>query len=34
MGIIINNAIVLIDQIDIERKSMPLDDALAIFNPE
>ncbi|MDJ0631472.1 MAG: efflux RND transporter permease subunit [Rhodobacter sp.] len=28
MGIIINNAIVLIDQIDIERTSMPLDDAI------
>lgn len=28
MGIIINNAIVLIDQIDIERKSMSLDDAI------
>jgi multidrug efflux pump subunit AcrB len=28
MGIIINNAIVLIDQIDIERRDMPLDDAI------
>ena len=28
MGIIINNAIVLIDQIDIERASRPLDDAI------
>ncbi|WP_347311677.1 efflux RND transporter permease subunit [Defluviimonas sp. SAOS-178_SWC] len=28
MGIIINNAIVLIDQIDIERGAMPLDDAI------
>lgn len=28
MGIIINNAIVLIDQIDIERNDMPLDDAI------
>ena len=28
MGIIINNAIVMIDQIDIERKSLPLDDAI------
>ena len=28
MGIIINNAIVLIDQIDIERQQMPLDDAI------
>ena len=28
MGIIINNAIVLIDQIDIERATMPLDDAI------
>ena len=30
MGIIINNAIVLIDQIDIERKSHDLDDAIVI----
>lgn len=30
MGIIINNAIVLIDQIDIERQSAPLDDAIVI----
>ena len=30
MGIIINNAIVLIDQIDIERKTSPLDDAIVI----
>jgi multidrug efflux pump subunit AcrB len=28
MGIIINNAIVMIDQIDIERRKMPLDDAV------
>ena len=28
MGIIINNAIVLIDQIDIERRTRPLDDAI------
>ncbi|MFC6639846.1 AcrB/AcrD/AcrF family protein [Sulfitobacter sp. JBTF-M27] len=28
MGIIINNAIVLIDQIDIERHTLPLDDAI------
>ena len=28
MGIIINNAIVLIDQIDIERRSLPMDDAI------
>ena len=28
MGIIINNAIVLIDQIDIERRDRPLDDAI------
>ncbi len=28
MGIIINNAIVLIDQVDIERKALPLDDAI------
>ncbi|MHA7850481.1 efflux RND transporter permease subunit [Roseovarius sp.] len=28
MGIIINNAIVLIDQIDIERRTMPLDEAI------
>ncbi|WGH77876.1 efflux RND transporter permease subunit [Jannaschia ovalis] len=28
MGIIINNAIVLIDQIDIERRTLPLDDAV------
>ncbi len=28
MGIIINNAIVLIDQIDIERETLPLDDAI------
>ena len=28
MGIIINNAIVLIDQIDIERESLSLDDAI------
>ncbi|TMM51318.1 efflux RND transporter permease subunit [Sulfitobacter sabulilitoris] len=30
MGIIINNAIVLIDQIDIERQAMPLDDAIVV----
>ena len=30
MGIIINNAIVLIDQIDIERQSMALDDAIVV----
>ena len=30
MGIIINNAIVLIDQIDIERLSLPLDDAIVV----
>ena len=28
MGIIVNNAIVLIDQINIERRLMPLDDAI------
>ena len=28
MGIIVNNAIVLCDQIDIERRSLPLDDAI------
>lgn len=28
MGIVINNAIVLIDQIDIERESLPLDEAI------
>ena len=30
MGIIINNAIVLIDQIDIERATLPLDDAIVV----
>jgi multidrug efflux pump subunit AcrB len=30
MGIIINNAIVMIDQIDIERTSMPLDEAIVV----
>ena len=30
MGIIINNAIVLIDQIDIERGALPLDDAIVL----
>ncbi|MEW9922460.1 efflux RND transporter permease subunit [Marimonas sp. MJW-29] len=30
MGIIINNAIVLIDQIDIERRTLPLDDAIVV----
>lgn len=30
MGIIINNAIVLIDQIDIERQNLPLDDAIVL----
>ncbi|MFY0692770.1 MAG: efflux RND transporter permease subunit [Paracoccaceae bacterium] len=30
MGIIINNAIVLIDQIDIERASLPLDEAIVL----
>lgn len=30
MGIIINNAIVLIDQIDIERRTMGLDDAIVV----
>ena len=30
MGIIINNAIVLIDQIDIERQKQPLDDAIVV----
>ena len=30
MGIIINNAIVLIDQIDIERQTLPLDDAIVL----
>lgn len=29
-GIIINNAIVLIDQIDIERRNLPLDDAIQV----
>ncbi|NRB05359.1 MAG: efflux RND transporter permease subunit [Rhodobacteraceae bacterium] len=30
MGIIINNAIVLIDQIDIERETLPLDEAIIV----